>query len=53
MKRVKDEDVIRDWNALQDANHFFGLCTKYNNVSPFDYYINYMNILTDFKERIF
>ena len=53
MKRVKDEEVIRDWNALQDANHFFGLCTKYNNVSPFDYYINYMNILTDFKERIF
>ena len=52
MKRVKDEDVIRDWNALQDANNFYHLCTKYSGTSPYDYYINFMNILTDFKERI-
>ncbi len=52
VKRSKDEDVIRDWNALQDAHHFSGLCTKYSNVSPYDYYINYMNILTDFNERV-
>jgi alpha-amylase len=52
MKRVKDEDVIRDWNALQDANNFYHLCTKYSGASPYDYYINFMNILTDFKERI-
>ena len=52
MKRIKDEEIIRDWNALQDADHFYGLCTKYSNVSPYDYYINFMNILTDFKERI-
>lgn len=52
VKRCKDEDVIRDWNALQDANHFYSLCTKYSNVSPYDYYINYMNILTDFNERV-
>ncbi len=52
MKRCKDEDVIRDWNALQDAHHFYSLCTKYSNVSPYDYYINFMNILTDFKERL-
>lgn len=52
VKRCKDEDVIRDWNALQDANHFYNLCTKYSNVSPYDYYINFMNILTDFKERV-
>ena len=52
VKRNKEEDVIRDWNALQDANHFYSLCTKYSNVSPYDYYINYMNILTDFNERV-
>ncbi len=52
MKRVKDEDVIRDWNALQDANNFSHLCTKYSGMSPYDYYINFMNILTDFKERV-
>ena len=52
VKRCKDEDVLRDWNALQDATHFYGLCTKYSQVSPYDYYINYMNILTDFNERI-
>ena len=52
VKRSKDEDLIRDWNALQDAHHFYSLCTKYSNVSPYDYYINFMNILTDFKERL-
>ena len=52
VKQNKEEDVIRDWNALQDANHFYSLCTKYSNVSPYDYYINYMNILTDFNERV-
>ena len=52
VKRSKDEAVIRDWNALQDAHHFYSLCTKYSSVSPYDYYINFMNILTDFKERV-
>lgn len=52
VKRSKDEDLIRDWSALQDAHHFYSLCTKYSNVSPYDYYINFMNILTDFKERL-
>ena len=52
MKHVKDEEVIRDWNALQDANNFYHLCTKYSGTSPYDYYINFMNILTDFKERL-
>lgn len=52
VKRSKDEDVIRDWNALQDANNFYNLCTKYGSNSPYDYYINFMNILTDFRERI-
>ena len=52
MKRVKDKEMIRDWNALQDAVNFYHLCTKYSGTSPYDYYINFMNILTDFKERI-
>ena len=52
VKRNKEDDIVRDWNALQDANNFYNLCTKYSNVSPYDYYINYMNILTDFNERV-
>ena len=52
VKRSKDEEVVRDWNALQDANNFYNLCTKYGNNSPYDYYINFMNVLTDFRERV-
>jgi alpha-amylase len=52
VKRSKDEEIMRDWNALQDANNFYNLCTKYGNNSPYDYYINFMNVLTDFRERV-
>ena len=52
VKRSKDEEIVRDWNALQDANNFYNLCTKYGNNSPYDYYINFMNVLTDFRERV-
>ena len=52
VKRIKNEDIIRDWNALIDADNFNWLCTKYSGSSPYDYYINFMNILTDFNERV-
>lgn len=52
MKRAQDEEVKCDWNALQDSNNFYNLCTKYSSTSPYDYYINFMNILTDFKDRV-
>ncbi|MCP4378574.1 MAG: polysaccharide deacetylase family protein [bacterium] len=57
-----DEDLIHDWGCLQSSDHFYYMCTKwfadgdvhkYFNPyeSPYDAYINYMNILDDVRER--
>ena len=54
-----DEGVIRTWRRLQTSDHFYYMCTKwfsdgdvhkYFNPSgtPYDAYINYMNVLSDF-----
>ncbi len=58
-----DDSISRDWLYLQTSDHFYYMCTKffsdgdvhkyfnpYN--SPYDAFINYMNILTDFTLRI-
>ena len=53
----------RDWLYLQSSDHFYYMCTKFfsegnNNKSinpyntPFDAYINYMNVLSDFSQRL-
>ena len=52
VKASKDEELMRDWRALQASENFAAMCTKYPNGTPYDYYINYMNILTDFINRI-
>mgnify|MGYP003310390120 CR=1 FL=1 len=52
VKTSKDEELMRDWNALQASENFAGMCTKHSGGTPYDFYINYMNILTDFKNRI-
>ncbi|MDR1592360.1 MAG: glycoside hydrolase family 57 protein [Prevotellaceae bacterium] len=52
-----------DWLRLQDASHFFVMATKhYSNgkiyaqpiayESPYHAFINYMNVLSDFMERV-
>lgn len=51
VKTSKDEELMRDWNALQASENFAEMCTKHGGGTPYDYYINYMNILTDFKNR--
>ena len=59
----KDSDVLRTWRMLGNSDHFYYMCTKslsdqdvHNYFSPydspFDAYINYMNILNDFGERL-
>ena len=64
--RVKERDVpeeLEQWRRLQTSDHFYYMCTKwfadgdvhkYFNPypSPYDAYINYMNILDDFSRRI-
>ncbi|WP_430816070.1 glycoside hydrolase family 57 protein [Carboxylicivirga sp. RSCT41] len=60
---LNDQRINKDWNYLQSSDHFYYMCTKffsdgdvhsyfnpYN--SPYDAFINYMNVLSDFKIRI-
>ncbi|MDY2648970.1 MAG: glycoside hydrolase family 57 protein [Pyramidobacter porci] len=55
-----DEGILRTWRRLQTSDHFYYMCTKwfsdgdvhkYFNPygTPYDAYINYMNVLSDFK----
>ena len=63
MKKVTDPKLLHDWNLLQTSDHFYYQCTKwfsdgdvhkYFNPydSPYDAFINYMNILADFKLEV-
>jgi len=58
-----DEALIHDWRRLQTSDHFYYMCTKwfadgdvhkYFNPyeSPYDAYINYMNILDSVRGRL-
>ena len=55
-----DEGIVRTWRRLQTSDHFYYMCTKwfsdgdvhkYFNPygTPYDAYINYMNVLSDVK----
>jgi alpha-amylase len=63
IKECRDADIHRDWLYLQTSDHFYYMCTKYfadGDVhkyfnpynSPYQAYINYMNVLGDFEKRI-
>lgn len=60
---ANDPDLSKDWGYLQSSDHFYYMSTKffadqsvhnyfnpYN--SPYDAFINYMNILSDFIIRL-
>ncbi len=58
-----DDNTIRTWRRLQTSDHFYYMCTKwfsdgdvhkYFNPygTPYDAYINYMNVLSDFTETL-
>jgi alpha-amylase len=58
-----DESLLRDWNYLQASDHFYYMCTKWFSdgdvhryfnpyPSPYEAFINYMNILSDFLIRV-
>lgn len=61
--KIDNEDIKRDWTYLQASDHFYYMCTKFFSDgevhayfspfdSPYDAFINYMNILSDFILRI-
>lgn len=63
VKELQDPQILRAWRHLQNSDHLYYCCTKslsdqdvHNYFSPydspFDSYINYMNILHDLKDEV-
>jgi len=62
VKQTDDKDLLRDWRCLQVSDHFYYMCTKYFSdgdvhkyfnpyESPYDSYINFMNVLDHRNSR--
>ena len=63
MENCRDEQIFGDWQKLQTSDHFYYMCTKYfadGDVhkyfnpydSPYEAFVNYMNVLADFEIRL-
>jgi alpha-amylase len=63
VKSSGDPDILNDWRKLQSSDHFYYMCTKhladgevhqYFNPydSPYDSFINYMNVLDHLRSRL-
>ncbi len=63
VRQIGDVDIQRDWNYLQSSDHFYYMCTKWfsdgdvhkyfnHYSSPYEAYINFMNVLADFATRV-
>lgn len=64
MSTCTDPELLRDWNYLQTSDHFYYMSTKwfsnggilsthYNAYnSPYEAFINYMNVVSDFLIRV-
>ncbi len=63
VKTCNDPQILNDWLYLQTSDHFYYMCTKwfsdgdvhsYFNPygTPYDAFINYMNVLSDFIIRV-
>jgi len=61
--RCTDSGLLKDWNYLQVSDHFFYMSTKVSSDgevhkhfnpfgTPYEAFINYMNILSDFSLRL-
>ncbi len=63
VSKCSDPEIQRHWHNLQNSDHFYYMCTKwfsdgdvhkyfnpYN--SPYEAFINYMNVLSDFIIRV-
>ena len=62
VKACGDQEIVNDWRKLQTSDHFYYMCTKYFSDgdvhkyfnpydSPYDSYINFMNVLSNLNER--
>lgn len=63
VKSTKNPHLIHTWRKLQTSDHFYYMCTKYDNDgdvhkyfnpynNPYDAYVNYQNILSDFSWEV-
>lgn len=63
LKRTQRQELFNTWRRLQTSDQFYYMCTKYwadGDVhkyfspydSPYDAYIAFMNVLTDFSQHI-
>jgi alpha-amylase len=63
IKNCNDPEILSDWNYLQASDHFYYMCTKWFSdgdvhryfnpyPSPYEAFINYMNVLSDFLSRV-
>ncbi len=63
LKEKADQDLITDWRKLTTSDHFYYMCTKYWSggdvqknfspyESPYDSYINFMNVLDNVQSRL-
>ncbi len=63
MSNCNDSTLLKDWDYLQTIDHFYYMSTKFFSdgevhkyfnpySTPYEAFINYMNILSDFKIRL-
>jgi alpha-amylase len=63
LQNCTDPGLQKDWLYLQTSNHFYYMCTKWFSAgevhkyfnpygSPYEAFINYMNVLSDFFIRV-
>ncbi len=63
VRNCKNPEILKDWLYLQTSNHFYYMCTKWFSAgevhkffnpygSPYEAFINYMNVLSDFMIRV-
>ncbi len=63
IKTTDDPELLADWRMLTTSDHFYYMCTKYfadgavhkyfnPYESPYDSYINYMNVLDHLRTRM-
>jgi alpha-amylase len=63
VEKCNDPEIQKDWEYLQISDHFYYMCTKFFSdgevhmyfnpyESPYEAFINYMNVLSDFALRL-
>ncbi len=59
VRAVNDPQILKDWDRLQSCENLYYMSTKFFNhqsvssyQTPYEAFINYMNVLSDFAERV-